>query len=103
MNSASSRSTQASSRGPLSTSPSSLDPDAPVSSAGTSQASAPAATTKYSGTSRLEVLPPVEIGTRNGNASTASSGNACGLRRITTATAASTATAITAPTTAYSG
>ena len=74
-----------------------------MSNAGTSHASAPAATTKYSGTSRLEVLPPVEIGTRNGNASTASSGNACGLRRISTATAASTATAITAPTTAYSG
>src|ERR1700722_6860702 len=100
MNSASSRSTQASSRGPLSTSGPSPDPDAPVISAGTSQASAPAATTKYSGTSRLEVLPPVEIGTRNGSASTASSGNAWGFLRMSTATAANTASANAAPTTA---
>src|ERR1700733_1713753 len=100
MNSASSRSTQTSSGGPCSTSRLEDSPDEPVTSAGTSQASAPAATTRYSGTSRLEGLPPVEIGTRNGNASTASSGNAWGFFRISTATAASTASAITAPTTA---
>ena len=39
---------------------------------GTIHASAPAATTRYSGTSRLEVVPPAWIGTRKGSASTAS-------------------------------
>ena len=38
-------------------------------SAGTIQASAPAATTRYSGTSRFDVVPPAWIGTRNGSAS----------------------------------
>ena len=35
-------------------------------------ASEPAATTRYSGTSRLEVVPPAWIGTRNGSAITTS-------------------------------
>src|ERR1700722_17041440 len=100
MNTDSSRSTQTNIGGPLSASRPSAVPDVPEISAGTSHASAPAATTKYSGTSRLEVLPPVEIGTRNGNASTASSGNAWGFLRISTATTANAASAITAPTTA---
>ena len=66
-------------------------------------ASAPAATTTYSGTSRFDVVPPAWIGTRNGTAATASGANQLGLRAITTAIAATTASASTIPTAANNG
>ena len=72
-------------------------------------ASDAAATTKYSGTSRLAValpvavVPPVEIGTRKGRANTASGATSHGRRASTTAAANSAATTTAAPTTASSG
>ena len=57
----------------------------------------PAATTRYSGTSRLTVLPSVAIGTLNGSANTASSGNASARRRITTTSAVITTSAMASP------
>ena len=56
----------------------------------------PAATTRYSGTSRFTVRPPEEIGTRKGSANTASIGSASRWRRMSTVSAPITTTATAA-------
>ena len=59
-------------------------------------ASAPAAITPYSGTSRLAVAPALSIGIRNGSAPTARSGSASGRRAMNTASATKMAIATAA-------
>ena len=58
--------------------------------------SVPAATTRYSGISRFTVLPSAAIGSLNGSAKIASSGNASGRRRISSTSAPITSSAPTA-------
>ena len=66
-------------------------------------ATAPAATTKYNGTSRFEVTPPAEIGIRNGSATITAPASTSGRLATSTAAAATATSAITAPTAATSG
>ena len=58
---------------------------------GTAQATAPAATTRYSGSSRFDDDPPTAIGMRNGIVATTAIGNAVGSRAKTAASAATSA------------
>ena len=69
----------------------------------TMNATEPAATTKYSGTSRFEVTPPASIGIRNGSATITAHASTCGHRTIASPAATTTASATTAPTAATSG
>ena len=66
-------------------------------------ATEPAATTKYSGTSRFEVTPPASIGIRNGSATITAHASSGGHRPIANPAATTATSAITAPAPAQSG
>src|SRR5579859_3788330 len=63
----------------------------------------PAATTKYSGTSRLAVVPPDWIGIRNGSARRTAPASSAGRRPSTNAAARTANSAAAAPSAANSG
>ncbi len=66
-------------------------------------ASAPAAITKYSGTSRFDVFPPAWIGMRKGKAMSIAPASSAGRLSTTNAAAATAPSATSAPAAAASG